>query len=391
MKDDEKPLEAAASAAAQELTRQLYADVKTWLTSVGRWAKKQLGKTATHTYESPGALLDALRKNLVKDGDRVTLECKPALFGPFLRDHFLSPIIGNHTSLRLGPVMQSSNPIFGILAQVTSQLTPVGLYPPVDKDVSQACLYPSDSSACGFLGLFPGVSDLVPYIPALLAARHTPYCNMPCHITGNIRLLSAESLTDAGFAAEVYEEIRQAGSIWVLDATDDDSECNPLGEGVTTQLWGGLYASGHLEISSGSLQVPRAVEALKAALDSAGYQPLVDQNRAGRKEIMLFAQGFRICMDSQFPYYSLHMDAELGIDFKRSRERFDGVCQGALTNLQQICKEDSVELANSLDMDFSYTNSAEAYTVMRSSGAENIRDPLMIAIRDWHRTRSKKA
>jgi hypothetical protein len=392
MINEEKPLEAAASAAAKELTRQLYADVKSWLTGAGRWIKKKYGKVLTEVYSSPSELLDALKNNLVKDGDRVTLECKPALYGPFLRDHFLSPIIGNHTGMRLGPPLQHPNPVIGLMAQVTSQLTPVGLYPPIEDGVSQAVLYPSDTPACGFQSLIPvfGINELVQYIPALLASRHTNFCNVPCHITGIIRLIDSANLMESGFKPEIHEEMRQAGTVWFIDATDEDSECNPLGEGVTTELWGGLYASGHLEIASGTLKVERVLEGFRGALASAGYKPFVDQNQAGRKEIMIFAEGFRILMDSQLPYYSLHMDAELALDFKGSREKFDRVSLSALENIKKICGEDSVELINPLDFDFSYTNCAEAYSVMCSSGADNIKDPLMLAIRDWHRKRNVK-
>lgn len=88
--NEEKPLEAAASAAAQELTRQLHADIKTWLATAAGWVKKKYGNVSRETYKSPAELLHALKSNLVNDGDRITLECKPALYGPFLRDHFLS-------------------------------------------------------------------------------------------------------------------------------------------------------------------------------------------------------------------------------------------------------------------------------------------------------------
>lgn len=388
--DEEKPLEAAAAAAGKELTRQLHADVKAWLSAAAKWVSKKYGKIAKQTYTSPSELLQALKTNLIKDGDRVTLECKPALYGPFLRDHFLSPIIGNHTRMRLGPPLQHPNPIFGIMAQVTSQLTPVGLYPPIGEGVSQAVLYPADATACGFQSIIPvfGINELVQYIPALLSSRHTPFCNMPCHVTGNIRLLDSANLAEAGFKPEIHEDLRQAGTVWFLDATDDDSECNPLGDAVTTELWGGLYASGHLEIASGSLQVDRMLEGLREAIITGGYKPRVDQNLAGRKEIMIFAEGFRILMDSQAPYFSLHMDADLGLDFKGSREKFDRVSISALENIKFICADDSVELINPLDFDFSYTDCAKSYSVMTSNGAENIKDPLTIAVRDWHRKRN---
>lgn len=386
---DEKPLEAAASAAAQELTRQLYSDSSSWLVSAAAWVKKKYGKIQTKVYSNPSELLDAIQNNLVHDGDRVTIECKPSLFGPYLRDHFLTPLIGNHTGMRLGPPIQSQNPIMGIAAHITSQLKPVGLYPPIENGVVQSVLYPSDTTACGFISILPfGINELVPSIPALLNSRHTTFCNMPCHISGYIRLVDSETLNNSGFMPEIHEELRQAGSIWFLDATDDDSECNPLGEAIITELWGGLYASGHLEIASGELKVQKMLEALDGALKSEGYKTFIDQNQAKRKEFMIFTEGFRITMDSQAPYYSLHMDADLALDYKNSRAKFDRISQSVLVNINQVCADDSVELTNNLDLDFSYTDSAKAYSVMKSLGSEKIKDPLAVAIRDWHRKRN---
>ncbi len=120
MSEEEKPLEAAAAAAAKELTRQLYGDIRSWLPTLWRYIKHQHRKATSDIYPSPAAALDALRRGLLREGDLVTIECKPAHFGPFLRDHFLSPIIGNHTSLRLGPPLVAPNPIFGMMAQAGS-------------------------------------------------------------------------------------------------------------------------------------------------------------------------------------------------------------------------------------------------------------------------------
>jgi hypothetical protein len=261
------------------------------------------------------------------------------------------------------------------------------LYPPLDEGLSQACLYPSDSKTFGFIGLMPGVSNMVQYVPAILSSRHTPYCNMPCHVTGVIRLIDMHSLTNAGFSPEIYEEIRQSGNIWFLDATHEDSECNPLGEAVTTELWGGLYSSGHLEIVSGSLKHARVIEAFRSALESEGLKPQVSSNSAGRQKFLLFAKGVRICIDSKAPFYSLHMDSELALNFNKARTRFDRICCNALKNITQICKDDSVELKNENDLDFSYTDTTNAFTVLKSLGADNISNPLIIAIRDWHRRR----
>jgi hypothetical protein len=385
--ENEKPLEAASRAAAQELTRQLYADVKSWLPSLWRWLKRQHHGATMETYSSPATVLEALRRGLLSDGDFVTIECKPAPFGPFLRSHFLSVVIGNHTRMRLGPPLSATNPVLGLMAQITSQLSPVGLFPVLEEDVSQACLYPSDATTCGFIGLLPGVDNLVTYLPALLATRHTPFCNMPCHLSGEMRLITPAALLDAGFQAEVYEELRQSGDVWALDATVDDSRCVPLDDAISTELWGGLYASGHLEIASGKIEVTKLVDALRNAMSSSGYEVRVHQNLAGRKEIVLFARGFRACLDSAALYFSLHMDADLALDFKTARSTFDRVCQNVLLNVKSLCEEASVDLRNPCDLDFTYSNAATAFTVMESLGAHAIRNPLIIAIRDWHKKR----
>jgi hypothetical protein len=200
-------------------------------------------------------------------------------------------------------------------------------------------------------------------------------------------MVSAHQLEQSGFSPEICEEIRQIGLIWFLDATDDDSECNPLGEAITTELWGGLYASGHFEIEDGVLQYSQAVEAFRDALTKEGYEPFIDQNHAGRKEIMLFAKGFRMCIDTQSPLFSFHMDADLALDYKNSRRKFDNVCNNTLMNIRKVCDDNSVKLRTENDLDFSYTDSTSAYTILKSVGAENISDPLAIAIRDWHRNR----
>ena len=101
MSESENPIDAAVAASAQELTRQMYADVKSWLPTMWRCLKRVYRKATVQAYPSPAALLDALKSGLLHDGDMVTIECKPAHFGPFLRYHFLSPIIGDHTTLRL--------------------------------------------------------------------------------------------------------------------------------------------------------------------------------------------------------------------------------------------------------------------------------------------------
>lgn len=369
------------------LSKQLYPDLKSWIVSLGRKLKNPVRRAQAEIFHTPDSLLESLKSGEVRDGDLVTLECKPAHFGPFLRDHFLSPVIGNKTDQRLGPPLQHAHPALGILAQTTSHLQPVGLYPPVGEGIHQACLYPSDAQACGFLGMIPGVNNVVTYIPALLPSRHTPYAGMPCNLTGVMRLVDAEILTDFGITPEDYEELRQSGEVWFLDATIDASECNPLNEGVTTELWGGLYASGHLEISEGELSVERLIEGFEDAFSNQGFDPNLTQNKVKREEIVIFDKGIRSVIDWKSAIFSVHMDAELCIDFKDYRRKFDSFTKTLLDNISTICMENSVKLENESDLDFTYTDSTDAFSVLRSLSANEIQDPLAISIRDWHRSR----
>jgi hypothetical protein len=84
------------------------------------------------------------------------------------------------------------------------------------------------------------------------------------------------------------------------------------------------------------------------------------------------------------------MDAELALDYKEYRSRFDMICKHTLQNLAVVCESESVELRNLADLDFSYSDSTSAFSVLESLGAEAIHDPLIVAIRDWHRKRSHK-
>ncbi len=371
----------------QFLAQQLYPDLKVWLTSLGRKLRNPIRKAKAEVFDSPSELLNSLRAGLVKNNDLVTLECKPSSFGPFLRSHFLSPLVGSRTDMRLGPPLVGANPLIAMMAQTTSHLKPVGLYPPINPDVAQCCLYPSDTTACGFVGLFPGIDQLVEYLPSLLASRHTPYCGMACHITGVVRFADPKLLLDSGVSLEDYEEMRQAGQVWFLDATGDESECNPLDDATTTELWGGLYASGHLEIVSGSVGVNRVVEAMRDAMVAAGFEPQVTQNKAGRKEVMIYGHGIRGIVETQAPLYSLHMDADIGTEYGAARSRFDKLSTQTLSNIKAVCDDASVELKNAMDLDFTYTNSSDAFSVLKSQGASAIADPLAIAIRNWHRKR----
>ncbi len=256
--DPNEVAKGAAEGFGKELARQLVPDVKSWITNLWRKLKKSIRKARIETFSSPEDLLDALKRGTVGDGNRVRIECKPSSFGQFLRNHFLVPVLGDRTDLRLGPGFDFPHPAMSILANACSYLTPVGLYPRLDEEgTMQVSLYRSDVSALGYLSVMSGMMGLegvFSSLPSLFAKRHAQYLNMPCHVTGMIRIADLSTFADVGFTPEAFEEVRSKGDIWFLDVTDDDSEVIPLGEAETTELWGGLYAAGHVEFFEGELK-----------------------------------------------------------------------------------------------------------------------------------------
>jgi hypothetical protein len=375
-------------AAVQALTDDLYRDFKMWLASLYPWLKRQHRRVTADTYSSPAALLDAVKRGLAQDGDLVTLECKPSPFGPFLRDHFLSLL----PQYRGGPELVSVHPALAFLGNATSHLSPVGVFPPIGNGVTQVCLYPSDAPTCGLTGLIPEINDLVTYLPAVLADRYAPLWHRPCRIRGELCLVTMDAVTTAGIQVEAYVELLQSGRVWCLDATTDDSDCRPLTDNSLPPLWGGLLASGHMELAPGSLLVKDVVQAVKAAMQSAGLRVIdIRRNKAGRHEVVLNADWFRVCLDGSGPYFYFHMDVDLANDLENARASFDAVCRSALANINTVCDQKSVNLKNPCDLDFTYSNSETVLTVMKSLSADAIQDPLLMAIRDWHRKRSAPA
>ena len=375
---------------ASFLAQQLYPDLKNWLATLAKALRVPVKKANAKVFSSPSELLNALKANDVQADEWVTLECKPSTFGPFLRNHFLSPFIGHHTGMRLGPQIQAEHPIMGMMGQITSHLKPVGIYPPIDEDLYQICLYPTDAAVFGMIGILPGTDKMIEYLPAVCTSKHLSFSNMACNVTGIVRQVSPKSLSDIGAPIEKWEELRQSGDIWFLDVADDYSEVNPIGDAVTTEIWGGLYASGHIEIVDGELQLKPLVDGMVESIRSAGFEPHVTQNEAARKEIMVYGAGIRAVIDTQAPLYSIHMDAELGLEYAANKLKFDTVAKSYLNVIEETANLASVEVANLHDLDFTYTNSEDSYSVLRSLGSDLIADPVGIAIRDWHRKRSTR-
>lgn len=354
-----------------------------------RYFKTPLDKLRAPVFNSPSDLLNALKSNQIKPDSWVTLECKPSMFGPFLRNHFITPFVGHNTNMRLGPPLVADNPWMAMMGQATSHLKPVGMYPPIDDDLYQICLYPADSTVCGMIGLIPGINQLVEHLPAVSNGKNLSFCGINCNVRGVVRQVDPKLLSDIGISIEQYEELRQSGDIWFLDLTADEAEIEPHGEAVTTEMWGGLYASGHIEIREGQLKVDPLIEGMAESMRTAGFEPHVIQNQAKRKEITVYAQGIRAVIDIQAPIFSIHMDSEIALQYKESRRKFDAVCKGYLNSIKEVSKNCDVDVANPDDLDFTYTNADKAYTVLKSLGANHIADPVGIAIRDWHRKRGK--
>lgn len=381
--------ESVISDIAKELAPILYSDLKSWMGSLGVKVKQIYSRAKLKSFANPQEILVAIDAKELNAGDQIQINTVPAPFGPFLRRHFLTPIVGMHTSQRLGPRISSGHPAMDILTQASTHLIPVGLYPLISEDIHQCCLYPPDASACGFISIIPGVRDLVPYLFALFASDHTQHYGNPCKITGILRFVDAATLVSAGFTLEEHEALRQAGNVWFIDATGEKSEVIPLHQHEYSGLWGGLYASSHLEIGSGELAIAKVLDVFRAAFEEEGFKGSVHRNQAGRREIALCAEGIRATIDSTSPFWSVHMDAEVTRDFGTYRDAFDAITRNVLGNLEDLAKAESVELLNPGDLDFTYTNSSQSFTVLKSLSADSIQDPLAIAVRNWHRLRGQ--
>lgn len=368
------------------LANQLYPDLKNWIPTLYKQISAPFKKAISPVYNSINELQIALKNNELEPNSWITLKCKPFTFGPFLRNHFLTPIIGLNTEMRLGPRISHNNPIMAIFSQVTTHLKPVGLYPPIDNDLYQICLYPTDANICGAIGLLPKVNNLVTYLPALTNSKNLNFCGLNCRIKGILRQIDPKLLTDLNIPIEKYEELRQKGDTWFIDLSTSESEVDPY-DATVTEMWGGLYATGHIEILDGQLKLKPLVDGLFETIKDAGYTPTIQPNKAGSKEITIFAKGIRAVIGTQAPVYSIHMDAEIASHYKINKTKFDIICKGYLNIIKETAKSCNVNIANPDDLDFSYTDSEKSYSVLKSKGADYIADVTSIAVRDWHRKR----
>jgi len=371
------------------LAQQLYKDAKVIIPSIIRKLTIPTKKVIAKRFGSPEELLDALKSNKIKHDSFVAVECKPSTFGPFLRHHFLSPLSGISSNMKLGPTIDHEIPEFAFLAQLTSYLKPVGLYPPIDDNLTQVTLYPSDATCCGYIGMVPGISNLITSLPAIVNQDKISFCGAPSVVIGVVRVVTQTMFQDRGIPIEVYEELRQSGDIWYLDVYSEGTEIKPLFDGVVTEMWAGIYASGHIEME-GNIQVDPLINGVADAFRNAGYAPVFNQNFAKGKEISILSEGLRFTLFPSGAIYTLHMDAEIGINYKKSRSSFDNICDNMLEVILEAAKKSDAKVNNPKDLDFTYTDSAKSFSTLESKSAEEISDPTAIIVRDWHRKKNKK-
>ncbi len=185
---------------------------------------------------------------------------------------------------------------------------------------------------------------------------------------------------------EDYDSMLRSGETWFLDCSSDDAECQPHADNIKLELWGGLYASGHLELGGPEVQCFDVVEVVRTVFVKHGFKPVLDQ-RENLSAHSVFATGLRAILGTRAALFALHMDAEIAIEYQRYRSQFDAITNDILSGISNICQDKSVELKNPMDLDFTYTDAAKFFSVLRSDSANEIADPLAIAIRDWHRSR----
>ncbi|HHP5656965.1 MULTISPECIES: hypothetical protein [Klebsiella pneumoniae complex] len=373
------------------LVKELYRDLKSSIPSLFKKISLPVINAGAKRFQNPESLLEGLKTGSVKNNEMVVLECKPTTFGPYLRSHYLMPCIGSSSDMRLGPVFLSGNQefdfIYSMFAQVTSHLAPVGLYPPIDNDVSQITLYPSDAHCYGFIGSVPGVNNIITSITAITSQDKISFCGAPSHVKGIVRQVTQAMFIDKGLPIEIYEELRQSGDIWYLDVYSEGTEIKPMHDGVVTEMWGGLYASGHIEME-GELLAEPLINGVMDAFKNAGYNPEFVQNMASTRDLYIYARGMRFSIKPDTCFYSLHMDAELAMGYKKSRNIFNNVCDNLHDVIIESAKKSNVNLLNPRDLDFTYTDTAKSFSILESKGAGEIKDPVAIVVRDWFRRKN---
>mgnify|MGYP000898991537 FL=1 len=382
MQEEFNPAETITKTITETITKEIYSDLKSFAVSKLEPLRKISLRIKRKKYSSISDLVSDISMGKLKNGSLIELYCKFSSFGPFLKNLYVGPLAGMNTKNRLGPpIINPSNPIIGMVAQTVSNLIPVGIYPPVSGKVAQVRLYPANIQALGFFSFIPEVNNLVQSFNALVKSDFLINAHRDCKLTGRIRCISQLEFTKAGFQLEDYEVLRSMGNIWFLDATNNDSDCAVV-QNEISELWAALYSVGHLEFN-GEIPIQPLITGYLNNLGPLIKDLHVVQNQAKNKEINIFGEGFRMVQHINFPIYALHYDINIGTNYQNQKEAYDKILLAIHESINETCSKNSVKLHNPYDLDFTYSNGKTSFKLLESISAQNIKDPLALAIRQW--------
>jgi hypothetical protein len=382
MQQEFNPLETFTKTFTETITKEIYSDLKSFAVSKLAPLRKISLRFKKKKYLNISDLVSDISTGKIKNGSLIELDCKFSSFGPFIKNLYIGPLAGLNTKNRLGPpIIHQSNPIMGMVAKTVSNLIPVGLYPPVSDKVAQVRLYPANIEALGFFSFFPEVNNLVPSFNALINSDFLINAHRNCRLTGKIRSVSQLEFINAGFHLEDFEVLRSIGNIWYLDATDVDSDCKLL-MSETSELWAALYSVGHLEFN-GEIPINSLVTGYLNKLSPLVKDLQVVQNLVNNREINIFGEGFRMVQHINFPIYALHYDINIGTNYQYQKDIYDKILLAVHETINETCYSNSVKLYNPYDLDFTYSNGLTTFKLLESLSAQNIQDPLALAIRQW--------
>ncbi|MHA7809521.1 MAG: hypothetical protein ACX933_06925 [Marinobacter adhaerens] len=357
------------------------------------WVKRlgvDFGKLSAHKFESIPQLHKALQAGTLKSGQLVALKCRPSRFSPFLRNHFVSPIIGHSSNMRRGPQFDPRH-VLGLLNQIQSQWTPAGILPYLGDDVYQAVLIDPDSPTFGTVSLLPpqfSGPTFVPHLNALIRGDDLQLIDGVCTVYGILRHADQSNLEQFGVDTEHYEVMRRNGDLYFLDCTGEYGECRKHTGTNQLGLWGAMYAQGHFEFTGGELSVDSVEQASFEAMKSTfGQDVRLTRSQGQMANTMIYCRGARFTLSHQHPTYSLHMDTDFANEFSENRPQFDQTMQNLLSNFEQAFSANGLVWMNARDVDFNYANSSEAITLLEQLPRQDREDPLINAIADWHRSR----
>ncbi len=357
------------------------------------WVKRlgvDFGKLSAHKFESIPQLRKALQAGTLKSGQLVALKCRPSRFSPFLRNHFVSPIIGHRSDMRRGPQFDPRH-VLGLINQIQSQWTPAGILPYLGDDIYQAVLIDPDSPTFGTVSLLPPPFSgpaFVPHLNALIRGDDLQLIDGVCTVYGILRHADQSNLEQFGVDTEHYEIMRQKGELYFLDCTGEYGECRKHPGTDHLGLWGAMYAQGHFEFTGGELSVASVEEASFDAMKSTfGQEVILNRSQGQMANTMIYCKGARFTLSHQHPTYSLHMDTDFANEFAENRPKFDRTMEKLLTNFEQAFNANGLEWTNARDVDFNYANSSDTITLLEKLPHESRENSLVNAVADWHRSR----